>query len=351
LARWFPAAAARLPRVALTDLPTPVERATALGAATGLDVWIKRDDRSAAAYGGNKPRKLEYVLGAARQRGARRLVTFGGLGTHHGLATTLFGRAHGLPTTLVLLPQPVTPAVRRTLLLAHAFGAELYWARGVAGIAATALGVLARAAARGDRPYVVAAGGSSVAGTLGFVGAALELAEQVRDGVLPAPDVVYVAVGTGGTLAGLALGLRLAGLPTRVAGVLVTDIVPPSPRRVSALAGRALRVLRRFDPQVPPVVLTPDDLGIATEFVGPGYGASTPAAVRAQALLAATEGIRIETTYTAKCLAALLAGAERGRRLLFWNTFSAVEPVPPGGVLPAPPDLPPSFQRFFRDDG
>ena len=94
--------------------PTPVEVFPLDGVPAG-GLYVKRDDRSGTSYGGNKPRKLEFIIGAALARGARRLVTSGGLGTNHGLATTILGNEAGLATTLVLVPQPVTDAVRRSL--------------------------------------------------------------------------------------------------------------------------------------------------------------------------------------------------------------------------------------------
>jgi len=338
---------ARLPRVQLLGAPTPVHRLSALSAARGLDLWVKRDDCSSPVYGGNKPRKLEYILGAAARRGARTLLTFGGIGTHHGLATTVFGRTVGMRTALVLVPQPLSPAVQRSLLLAHAFGAELHWAHGVSGVTVTALGVLARSVLRGDAPFVVAPGGSSVTGTLGFVRAGLELAAQIQTAELPEPDAIYVPVGTGGTAVGIALGLRMAGVGAPVVGVLVTDILPPSGRRLRRLASRVVKRLRASDPGVPEVTLDPGALRLVSGFTGPGYGATTVEAAQAMAAIGATEKITVETTYTAKCLAALLAEGTPGRRLLFWNTFSALEPVPPGGVLPTPAALPSAFGRFF----
>lgn len=340
---------ARVPCVPLLGPPTPVHRLATLGAAHGIDLWAKRDEYSSAIYGGNKPRKLEYILGAARRRRARTLLTFGGIGTHHGLATTVFGRAAGFRTILVLVPQPVTADVRRTLLLAHAFGAELHWAHGVPGVAATALGVIARSVLRGDVPFVIAPGGSSVTGTVGFVRAGLELAGQIRAGELPEPSAIYVPVGTGGTAAGLALGLRMAGVRSQVVGVLVTDILPPSLRRLRRLAGRVVTRLRAADPRVPDVRLGADDVRIVSGFAGSGYGATTQEAERALAAIGEAEGIALETTYTAKCLAALLAEGTAGQRLLFWNTFSGIEPVPPDGVLPTPSALPAAFGRFFLD--
>ena len=194
-------------------------------------------------------------------------------------------------------------------------------------------------------------GGTSIAGTLAYVSAALELAEQVRAGALPAPDTIFVALGTGGTAAGLWLGLRLAGLETRVVAVLVTDILPPSARRLAARARAAHVRLRRLAPEVPALRPSSATLRVERAYVGGGYGVASPAAEEARALIAAEEDVAIETTYTAKCLAAVLAaargGAGRGARWLFWNTFSAVDPAATLDTLPDPATLPVAFHRFF----
>jgi D-cysteine desulfhydrase len=256
LARRFPRLAA-LPRAVFVEVPTPVAPLPLPGLAAGT-AFVKRDDRSCPLYGGNKPRKLELLIGAALARGSRRLVTTGGLGTHHGLATTILARDRGLATTVVLVPQPVTGHVREQLAAMLAFGAELRFARGVPGAAAQVLRTLAASAARGERPVLVPTGGSSALGDVGLVSAAFELAEQVEAGVLPAPAEIYVPVGSGGTLSGLLLGARLAGLRSRLVGVLVTDILPPGPRRVVRLAHATLARLRRLAPESPAVRLDPD---------------------------------------------------------------------------------------------
>ncbi len=352
LLRRFPALAA-LPRHALTTLPTPVAPLARLAAARGLGpLWIKRDDVSCSLYGGNKPRKLEWLLGAARARGRRAVITFGGIGTHHGLATALCARDAGLGCVLVLLPQPVTAHVQRMLLLHHACGAELHLAGSVAGVAAIALRRCAVGVARGAPLAIIPTGGTSALGTIGYVNAALELADQVRAGALPEPAAVFVPLGSGGTVAGLLLGLRLAGLRTRVVGVLVTDILPPSPRRLVRLAGAALRRLRAADATVPEVPLRSRDLVIEASQLGPGYGAPTEAGVAARRLFAEREGVGLETTYTAKTAAALLdlAGrpAYRGLPLLFWNTYSSIDPADALPRLPDWRELPAPFHRFFN---
>jgi D-cysteine desulfhydrase len=313
------------------------------------ELWIKRDERSSPVYGGNKPRKLEFLIGHALARGSHRLVTSGGLGTNHGLATALLARAAGLATTLLLVDQPVTDEVRKKLLLCLAAGARLRYGGNVAGAAREGVLELVRAMAARERPTIVPTGGSSARGDLGFVSAALELAEQVRAGELPEPRRIYVPVGSGGTLAGLVAGLRLAGLASRVVGVLVTDILPPSPRKLARLAGASIRLLRRHAPEVPRLLFTPADFDCERDQLGPGYGSPTPAANEARDA-AAGLGVTLETTYSAKALAGLRADARRGMLAgptLFWNTYNAVDVEAALAPLPDPSQLPRPFQRFF----
>jgi len=343
----FPGLRDRLPRVPFLAGPTPVSRWDLPGLA-GTELWIKHDERSGTLYGGNKPRKLEFVIGAARARGARRLVTTGGLGTNHGLATTVLGRAAGLATSLVLLHQPVTEEVRRKLLLDAAWGADLVYRRSVPGVALGVAAVLVRSTLRGERPFLVPTGGSSPVGNGGFVSAGLELGLQVDAGLLPAPGSVWVPVGTGGTLAGLVVGLRLAGLTTRVVGVLVTDVLAPHPARLARAARATAARLRRLDSRIPPVSAVPEDFELVTDQVGPGYGAATPAA-RDAVHIAREAGLTLETTYTGKCLAALRARAAAGELgqepVLFWNTHNAVDAAANAPVLPDPRRLPPALRR------
>jgi len=350
LLRAFPALAGRLPRLAFVRGPTPVEPLRLAGVAAGA-LWVKRDERSCPLYGGNKPRKLEFLLGHARALGARRLVTTGGLGTNHGLALAVLGRDAGLATTLVLVHQPLDEAVRRALLLQAAWGATQVYGANVPGAAVAVARVLAGSALRGERPYLVRTGGSSPRGAAGFVSAALELAEQVRAGALPAPARIFVPVGTGGTLAGLVAGLRVAGLAARVVGVLVTDILPPSARSLARQARAALRFLHRLDARVPVVEVATADFDFVRDALGPGYGAATPAAERA-VRVAADAGLTLETTYTGKCLSALLARAGElspAAPTLFWNTYNGVDLLARAPRRVTEVDLPPAIRARPAD--
>jgi D-cysteine desulfhydrase len=348
LFRAFPVLRQHCRRRAFIGLPTPIQPLPLDGVPEG-GLYVKRDDRSCRIYGGNKPRKLEFIIGTALDRGARRLFTSGALGTNHGLATTMLAREAGLATTLVLVPQPVTAAVQRSLLLLAAYGADLIYGANIPDAAVRGTAALAAAALRGERPFFVPTGGSSTAGCLGFVSAALELAEQVRGGELAEPAEVWVPVGTGGTLAGLTAGLRLAGLASRVVGVLVTDILPPSERRLARAANAALRRLRALGADFAASTLSPADFELVRDQLGPGYGSPTQAS-REAVVAAAGCGIQLETTYTGKALAALRErGRQRGwpdRPRLFWNTYNSVDPEA-GAPRPLDPALLPRRLRRF----
>jgi len=350
--RRFPALRGRPPRVPFTNLPTRVHPLQRLGRELGIaQLWVKRDDESAAFYGGNKPRKLEFLLGEARAEGKRSVLTFGGIGTHHGLATTLCARTVGLRTILLLLKQPLTEHVRRCLLLDYAAGAELHYASTVAGLTVRGLRVCGRELLRGQLPHIIPTGGSSPLGTLGYVNAAFELQEQVAAAELPEPEWIFVPVGSGGTVAGLVAGAKLAGLRARIAGVLVTDLFPPTAERLAGLANKSLGVLRRYAPEMETVRIVADDFRVVSGYVGAGYGTPTAPARRARDLMAELEGITLETTYTAKCLAAMIDAAAapeyRQARVLFWNTFSSVDPAVHLGPLPDYHALPRPFHQFF----
>jgi D-cysteine desulfhydrase len=237
--------------------------------------------------------------------------------------------------------------VRGQLRALAAARAELVPAGGVAGAALAVARALARSTLRGERPTLVPTGGSSALGDVGFVSAAFELAEQIEAGHVPEPAEIYLAVGSGGTLSGLALGAKLAGLRARCVGVLVTDILPPSPARLARLAAATLRRLRRLEPALPRVHIGPEDFPLARAQLGAGYGVPTEAA-RAAAEAALAVGLHLDPVYTSKCLAELLARLRAGSaRLpaLLWNTYSGVEP-PPGEGEPGA-GLPPALQRVL----
>jgi D-cysteine desulfhydrase len=312
----FPRTRETLPRVAICDLPTPVRAAPGLGEG----VWLKDDALSADPWGGNKPRKLEWLLADAKARRFGTVVTFGGLGTNHGLATAIYARREGLDCVLALADQPRDEHVERQLARLEAAASRVYL---TGSTRRTMLSVpylaLRHAQARPPRPpYLVPPGGSSPLGAVGFVEAALELAAQVEAGDLPEPRAIVVALGSGGSAAGLAAGLAIAGLRTRVAAVLVNDQLDLTERSVTKLAKRTLRLLAERGADTGAV--EPNEVRVLEGHMGAGYGHPTPAAGEAIRLAASAEQLGLDPVYTGKALAALLAGAAGDGPLLFWNT-------------------------------
>jgi len=319
-----------LERVPLGEGPTPVRELTQLGEERGqAPIWIK-DDGAYSAVGGNKARKLEWLLADARRRRKRTILTGGALGTNHGLATALFARRLGMRTVLVLVPQPDSEHVRRQLERIRATGAELHFPRGVwRAYTLAAWLMLGRASPPANLPYFLRPGGSVPLGCVGYVEAAIELSEQIEAGELPEPSHLVVALGSGGTAAGLLAGLRLAGLRSRLVCVLVNDLVRVDERTVAKLARRTLRLLRKRGSGVGEVEIAAADVEIERGWLGPGYGHSTPAADRATELFGEREDIVLEPVYTSKAVAAMLELNRRGAfgpgPLLYWHTYSRPE--------------------------
>jgi D-cysteine desulfhydrase len=343
LFRRFPALRERLARVELGAGPTPVQPLTLPG---GERFWVKRDDRSAPGYGGNKVRKLEFLLGEARRIGARRLITVGAAGSHHALATALYGRHAGFEVTLVLFPQPLTPHVREVLLADQALGAELRWARRMEAIPGAAL--LARLSHRRDRPMMIPAGGSSPIGSLGYVSAGLELAEQVVAGDLPVPHVIHLAAGTMGTAAGLAIGLALADLPTRIHAIRIASRLVTNERNLHRLVVGTSGILAAAGIPLPTPGALLDRIELSHGAIGAGYGQPTAEGRAAAATL--RDHLALDATYTAKAAGAALQRIASAREEchLFWHTLSEAEPEISGA---APRDeLPRALRRYLSGD-
>jgi D-cysteine desulfhydrase len=303
----FPALAETLPHLALSQRPTPVR------ALDGLDVWVKEDGEfGAGGWGGNKVRKLEWLIPDARRGGRRSILTFGGLGTNWGLATALYAREHGLATALALVDQPIDAHVTAQLARLEASGARIHRTHTKARTVAALPWLLARNARGGRPPYLLPAGGSSAVGVVGYVEAALEIAAQVEAGALPEPAQAVVAVGTGGTAAGLALGFQLAGLRTRVVGVVVNDQLRLDATVLTRLARRGAALLEHRGAALGQLRIAPDMLDLTRDQLGAGYGHRTVAATDAAAR-AAGEGLALDPVYTAKAMAGLLALRADGR--------------------------------------
>jgi len=295
-----------VPFVKLADgLPTPVQR-------IGERLWVQRDDLTSSAYGGNKVRKLEFVLPVAQRRGGP-ILTAGGIGSHHVLAAAVHARRLGLEVEAVQFPQPVTDNVRRTQEALRSLGVRSTRAPSSYLMPVVLAARLAALAPR--RPYLLWPGASTPLGTLGYVSAGLELAAAMpRE-----PDDVVVALGSGGSAVGLGLGLALAGWRrAQVVGVRVADAVANNMAVLRGLeaATAALLAVGGWMPK-------PARLTIDGRWFGGGYGEPTPAGEAAMGVANREHGLALEPTYTAKAFAAALDLIDRGRTVAFVQTYSA----------------------------
>lgn len=321
-------------RLELATLPTPVERAPWLDHGR-VEAWIKRDDRSSAVYGGGKVRKLEWILANPPFAGTGPIVSVGGIGSHHLLALALFLAEQQRTLHAWTFQTTPTPHILQNLAAMVSLGVQFWPVSTRLGLprAAWQYYVTRRPAQRGTW---MGAGASSALGCFGFVEAGFELAAQIEAGALPRPDRIFVAAGSAGTAAGLALGLALSGVSTEL--WLVSSVEPWAFNRW--MLGRKLQetltLLRRHGlaaPRSAAKLLAQAGIRCRIDHrqVGGGYGVPTDAAMRAMDA-ARAHGIALETTYTAKCVAAL-DEANRAvgspARVLFWNTHAStdLEPV------------------------
>lgn len=321
----FPSLHQRLVRSDIGCQTTPVHRLTRLYPDYPAGVWVKCDDQSNLYYGGNKPRKLEFLLEQAKQDGNRGVITVGGFGTNHGLATAILCEQQGLDCHLVLFPQPVTEHVKAHLVLFARHGAELHRVDYPVEALVRAASLWGAGRLNRDPLMYIPPGGSNALGALGFVGAALELAEQVREGVMPEPTHLFVPVGSCGTMAGLVAGLRLAGLSTTVVGVRVIDRLTANRRRIAGLSNAVIDLLKRNGASPLPAPIRAGELHLLGDYMGPAYGAVTHPALNAMRAAKRLENIDVEITYSAKCLAALtdwVNSHPNGGPLLWWNTYA-----------------------------
>ena len=312
---------AALPRHRLFDAPSPLGPLPRFSAALGggVDVWIKREDLLPLAFGGNKLRNLEFLVGAALAEGADTLVTVGRRWSNHARLTAAAGAQAGLEVHLVLSGPPTDPP-NPGVILDGLLGAVVHQTATADRSARDALveSVVADLRAAGRRPYVIGAGGGGAVGAVGQVLAALEAHAQAEAAGV-AIDRIVLPTATGGTQAGLVVGTALAGSDAAVTGMTVSrpgeelrPSVAATIRDLAALAGTAR---------------SPELLGRPVELddraFGDGYGRPSAAADEATRLLAGTEGILVDPIYTAKALAGLVglarAGALAGQRVLFWH--------------------------------
>jgi 1-aminocyclopropane-1-carboxylate deaminase/D-cysteine desulfhydrase-like pyridoxal-dependent ACC family enzyme len=308
-------------------LPSPVRLLAQVGPRASL--WLKDDSHLHSVYGGNKCRKLVHILQQAHSRGTREVITFGAAGSHHVLATGLFASAWGFSSRAFLIPQPWSRHAQAVLRASVNSGIELV------PVACSSLVLATTAACLASDCFLVAPGGSSLCGAMGYFEAALELADQVRTHQLPEPDLIVVAFGSTGTAAGLWAGIEHAGLKSKILAVSVLHL----PGRLMYARRIAQQLLNRVRSHA---ILDAARLNIDSRWVGGGYGVETESA-RTAIDVGVSLDLPLDPTYTGKAFAAALAlviGDRIGsitpvswptdspgvRNVLYWHTLSAMSP-------------------------
>jgi D-cysteine desulfhydrase len=309
-------------RLGLAHTPTPLWRHPALDALVGTEVWVKRDDMSSGAAAGNKIRKLEYLLAAARDARADVVLTCGGAQSNHARATALLARGLGMDAVLLLRSdEPANEPVVGNLFLDRLTGAEVRWVSRAEYAERDAR--LARAAdelrAAGRTPYVIPEGGSNALGALGYVHAMSELRQQLELGLAGgAPfDAVVHACGSGGTAAGCALGASAFAVAARVIPIAVCDDRDYFAERIA----RVITDMRSLCAGLPP----PVPVDVQDAFKGPAYGVASDEQLDFIVRVARETGLVLDPVYSGKALFGLarLVGentSERPRRVLFIHT-------------------------------
>ncbi|MSP61125.1 MAG: D-cysteine desulfhydrase family protein [Myxococcales bacterium] len=306
-------------RIPIAITPTPLEPLARLSKRHGVELLIKRDDLTGAALTGNKVRKLEFLLAEAQAQGADTVITCGGAQSNHCRATAIAARRLGLDSLLLLrVPDPENPpATDGNILLDRLVGAELRWVTPAEYAERTK--VFARVAeelrAQSRHPYVIPEGGSNALGAWGYVRCVEELARDLP----PGKATLVYAAGSGGTGAGLVLGVKLCGLDWRVVGINVCDDRDYFIRVIGELCEEAIA---RFDLRIP---FRREELEIIDGYVGEGYAKSRPAELRRIAEVARTEGILLDPVYTGKAFHGLAEELARdrhrfGERVVFLHT-------------------------------
>ena len=381
----YPQLKTSIPHIPLCDLPTPIIKLQAFGDFVGCkNIYMKRDDltgkknnrdnlsgkntdSSFRLYGGNKPRKLEFLLADAVQHNAKTIITYGCAGSNHALATAVYAHELGLPSILMLKNQPNSYVVRQNLLLDTYYGAQLQFFPDniTRDRAADQLLQLDQSA------YRIPTGGSNAIGALGFVNAGLELAAQITSGEIAEPDVIYVASGSCGTTAGLLLGIKAAHLKSKLVAVCVE---PEEEKdeflvKIKNLFVQTNQILHTLDKTFPVLEFPEADLIINKKFCGTEYGLYTPEAAAAIKLFEKLEDITLEGTYSAKPIAAIMDDALHGcyashenttrgdavhgdirnKTILIWNTYCGIDysRLIDGADYK---QLPAAFHRYFEED-
>nr|WP_316629810.1 D-cysteine desulfhydrase [uncultured Brevundimonas sp.] len=315
---------ARFARIRLAHLPTPLEPLPRLSEELGVDLWIKRDDCTGLAGGGNKTRKLEFLLGAAFEQEADTLVTQGAVQSNHVRQTAAAAAAHGLACEIILEERTGSKASdyvgNGNVLLDRLFGATIRTVPGGTDMVAELETTAEAVRARGGKPYVIPGGGSNPVGALGYVDCAREIVVQADEMDLEVHRIV-TATGSAGTHAGLVAGLAVMGADVPVLGIGVRAPRDRQEANVFKLAEETAALLGQ------PGRVTREMVVADCDYVGQGYGLIDQGVIDALTLAARLDGIVLDPVYSGKAMKGLIAlaraGRFRGETVIFLHTGGA----------------------------
>lgn len=306
-------------RLSLATLPTPLHRLERLSEALRAEVWIKRDDLTGFAMGGNKVRKAEYLLADALAQGADIVLTAGAVQSNHARVIAAAARCLGLECHLFLSgEEPAQPT--GNLLLDRLADAQVHFVPTSHERAAAMETFAAQARAASRKPYLIPLGGSNAVGAQGYAAGFQELEAQLRD-LPPKPTHLIFATSSGGTYAGLLVGKYLTGSTVELLGIRVDD--DPDPEVVICAVASELTAMHQKEIRFPV-----DQVPMNADYVGAGYGVPTEAGTAAMRQLWQTEGILLDPVYTGKAMAGLIGLARQGAfitgaRVIFLHTGGA----------------------------
>lgn len=325
----FPNLKEKVGHVSLATLPTPVHKLEKLGTAIGAsNLYIKRDDLSGIPFAGNKMRKLEFLFGDALKHEAIGVLTRGYAGSNFTCATAACAKQLGMPCTCLHIPQIPTAYLHRNLLLSLYNNAQLQLCSTSAEMDKVMMQKNKDFKEKTGRClYFIPSGGSNDIGTIGFINAALELKNQIDQGLMPEPDYLYVTLGSCGTAAGLIIGAKIAGLKTVIVPICIEPDDTPNQhkKKLEGLIQKATALLHNYDETFPLMEKIPDEIVINHDFAGPKYAFITKEDHAAVKLLFDLEQIKIDGTYAGKTFAAMLHDITtknlKEKVVLFWDTF------------------------------
>lgn len=343
----------KIPWISLGEYPTDVEKLERMGEARGFsNLFIKRDDRCNLVYGGNKVRKLEYMLGDAQRKEKKTLITLGAVGSNQVPAIGIFGSELGFDVVGILMDQPNAMYVRENLLLDQYYGIKIVYAKNEVSEIGAFLVEYLRTEIGGGKPYFITPGASSELGNMGFVNACFELKQQIDNGEVVEPDYIIVPSASIGTSAGLYLGCKLAGLRTRVIGVRVAMAWLVTKWRMARMIRAINNYMRRYDSTVPLVEVKRDDLILLEDYLGKDYAYFTDCGSDCVNDMFNLENIKIEATYTGKALGGgldwLKKREETEANILFWNTYNSID-FSEKTVTIDYRSLPEKFHKYFTE--